>query len=141
MAGPRGTCLAEKLIYVLVLVGRWDEAEAVALDVVDLCYRASRRWTGLVPVLIRRGQFDAARRVIADIRARPSDNPGDMPAWRYFELELHTTARITYDAVDLVDSLMQEYGSILYADVVSLADTRPRRPGGGVATRRGGGVA
>jgi DNA-binding CsgD family transcriptional regulator len=74
--------------------------------------------------MTRRGQFDAARRAIEDLRTYPSGNPREMPVWRMFEFELQTTTRTfdpAVDLVDLVDSMIETYGPTFLSEVVMLA--------------------
>jgi DNA-binding CsgD family transcriptional regulator len=119
-AGPRSVWLAEKLLYVLVLLGRWDEAEhevSELRDVFDTGLSAGD-W-GLVPMLIGRGRFDEAKAMIEHYRAEPFLNPGDIPGWLLFDLQFHATAKSFRDVVSVVDPLFEQYGMLLMADVVS----------------------
>jgi len=111
VGGPRASWLATRLVFTKVSVGRWEEAECDASelrDVFDLSVGTSD-W-GLAPMFTRQGRFEDAREMIERLRAHPFNDPGDVPLSVLFEAEYMVTARHDFDALELIDPIVDQYG-------------------------------
>jgi DNA-binding CsgD family transcriptional regulator/tetratricopeptide (TPR) repeat protein len=110
LGGPLASFLATKLVQSLVTLGRWEDAaqEASELrDVVDPGVH-SGDWA-LASMFTQQGRFEAARDSIERVRLSPPDDPGHVPAWLIFHVEYMVTDRVAFDALALIDPLVDCY--------------------------------
>ena len=127
LVGPRGSWMAIRLIYALVVLGCWSEAEAVRAEHADLFERSSVE--GLLGAtwgvaLVRQGRLAEARPLIAQTRATQtsSDWPEDR-AWLVAAAAIYDAAegRLEEAATLITDHFISPRAKMSFGDPYLLA--------------------
>lgn len=121
LGGPKASFLASKLVQALVSLGRWEEAEREASELRDVFDPGIHPgdWA-LASMFTQQGRFEDARECIERVRLSPHDDPGHVPAWLLFHVEYMVTDRQAFDALALIDPLIDRYAIVSMAYLIAL---------------------
>jgi DNA-binding CsgD family transcriptional regulator len=115
LGGIWGAWLAERWVFSLAWLGRWDEAERVVteqLDLLDHPFDTGQLAIAWGVVLLRQGRLDEARPLIDDARAfLASESQDEMNAFLGAAVvELDTHDHLYHDAATLVTDVLEQSG-------------------------------